>query len=84
MTLHKAFILINAEPGKLWIIAESASKVDGVKMSQAVTGEFDIILYAEIEDMSQMGKLIGTIQEIDGITRTHTAIVIPPRVDGAP
>ena len=81
ISLQKAFILINAEPGKLWKIAETASKVAGVKMAYAVTGEFDIIVYAEIEDMSQLGKLIGTIQEIDGITRTHSSMVIPARVD---
>jgi len=50
-------------------------------MSYAVTGQFDIVVYAEIEDMSHLGRLIGTIQEIEGITRTHTSIVIPPRVD---
>jgi len=52
-----------------------------VKMAYAVTGQFDIIVYAEIEDMDQLGRLIGTVQEIDGITRTHTSMVIPPRVD---
>jgi len=50
-------------------------------MAYAVTGQFDIIVYAEIDDMNQLGMLIGTIQEIDGITRTHTSMVIPPRVD---
>jgi len=58
-----------------------ASRVAGVKMAYAVTGQFDIIVYAEIEDMDQLGRLIGTVQEIDGITRTHTSMVIPPRVD---
>jgi len=82
--LQKAFILINAEPGRLWKIAETASKVRGIKMACAVTGEFDVIIYAEIEDMDHLGRLIGTIQEIEGITRTHTAVVIPPRVDGGP
>ena len=80
-TLQKAFVLINAEPGNLWKIADTASKVAGVKMAHAVTGEFDIILYAELDDMNQLGRLIETIQEIDGVTRTHTSVVIPPRVD---
>jgi len=75
---------MNAEPGKLWKIAEAASKVAGVKMAYTVTGEFDVVLYAEMDDMNHLGRLIGKIQEIDGITRTHTAVVIPPRVDRGP
>lgn len=82
--MQKAFILINAEPGKLWKITETVSKVSGIRMAEAVTGEFDIIIYAEIDDMNHLGRLIGAIQDIDGVSRTHTAVVIPPRVDSGP
>lgn len=53
----------------------------GVRMAYAVTGEFDIILYAEIGDMNELGRLIGAIQDIEGVIRTHTAVVISAKID---
>jgi len=79
--MQQAFLLINAEPGKLWKIASSAQRVKGVKMAYAVTGAFDVIAYAEVVDMVELGVLINAIQSIDGVTRTQTAVAIPPRVD---
>ena len=49
-------------------------------MSHAVTGAFDVVIYAEIADMSALGALINIIHSIDGVNRTQTAIVIPPRI----
>ncbi len=79
--MQRAFILINAEPGKLWKITDAAIKVNGVKMAYAVTGAFDAIVYAEVADIGELSDLINAIQSIDGITRTQTAITIPPRIE---
>jgi len=79
--MQHAFLLINAEPGKLWKIAESANRIRRVKMAYAVTGSFDIIVYAEVTDMNELGDLISAVQSIDGVTRTQTAIAIPPRIE---
>ncbi|MEM2094346.1 MAG: Lrp/AsnC ligand binding domain-containing protein [Candidatus Bathyarchaeia archaeon] len=79
--MQRAYVFINAEPGKLWQITAVASKLKGVKMADAITGEFDVILYIELEDMNQLSNLIELIQNIKGVVRTHTSIVIPPRVD---
>ena len=78
--MQQAFILINAEPGKLWKIADSARKVAGVKMAHAVTGAYDVIVYANVVDMSALGALINIIHSIEGVDKTQTAVVIPPRV----
>ena len=72
--MQQAFILISADPGKLWMIEDSASKVRGVKIASAVTGAFDVIVYAEVADISELGGLITAIQSIDGVNRTQTAI----------
>lgn len=53
-------------------------------MAYAVTGQFDVVLYAEVDDMDRVGRLIEAIQEIDGVIRTQTAVVIPPRLDQGP
>lgn len=43
----EAYILINTEPGRLWEVAEAALRIDGIKTAHAVTGQFDIVIYAE-------------------------------------
>jgi len=75
--MQKAYILINAEAGKLWEIARAASNVKGVRMADTVTGEYDVIVYAELDDLSKLSEIIEQLQSLDGVIRTHTSIVIP-------
>lgn len=78
MTLPQIFIHMNTMPGLMWDIAARARKVDGVKLSYAVTGVSDVIVYAEIDDYKESSQLIATIQSIEGVLKTQTSIVIPP------
>jgi len=75
-----AFILINTERGKLWKVAEEASAIKGVKISHAVTGEYDVILYIEFLKMPELSEIISKIQSINGVVRTTTAISMAPRL----
>jgi len=79
--MQPVFILINSEPGKAWKIADSAKKVKNVKMAYAVTGIFDIIVYAELGHMKELQDLIAELHTIDGVSSTRTAIAIPPRIE---
>ena len=78
----EAYIFINCEPAKLWDIAEAVRNIKGVKMAHAVTGQFDVVAYAEFGDMNMLMDLIEKIQSIKGILRPQTAVAIPPRVHG--
>ena len=82
--MQRAYVFINAEPGKLWQIAGTASKINGVKMADAITGDFDVVVYTELEDMNGLSNLIALLQNIKGVIRTHTSIVIPTRVNDEP
>ena len=75
-----AFILINTERGKLWKVAEEASKIKGVKIAHAVTGEYDVILYVEFLNISELTELINKIQSLTGVVKTATAIAMVPRI----
>ncbi len=75
-----AYILMSTNVGKMWDAAEQVLKIEGIKMSNAVTGLYDIIAYAEFEDMDTLGKIIEEIQAIKGIRKTQTAIVMTPRL----
>ena len=55
----EAYIQINTEAGKLWDVAREAMKLPGVKMAHAVTGQFDVIIYVELETISDLEKIIS-------------------------
>jgi len=76
----QAYILVNTEPGKPWEVAEAALKIKGVKMAHAVTGQFDVVAYAEFTKMDELGKLIEELQRLKGVRRTQTVIAMPPTI----
>jgi len=78
----QAYIFINTEPGKLWEVAENALKIEGVRMAHAVTGQYDVIIYAEFVNIDMLGKLIDAIHALKGVLRTQTAIAMVPRLKG--
>ena len=71
-----AYVLIKIAPGKSRGITEQISKIEGVKTAHPVTGMFDIIAYIEAVDINNLtGMVRAKIQTLDGVLRTHTAIV---------
>jgi DNA-binding Lrp family transcriptional regulator len=76
----QAYVLINTEPSKLWEIAEAALTIEGIKMAHAVTGQFDVVAYAEFTKMDELGKIIEEFQRLQGVRRTQTVIAIPPTI----
>ena len=76
----EAYVLINAEPGMIWEVAEATLKIEGVKVAHAVTGQFDAVAYVEFPKMEDLGKIIEKIQQLKGVRRTQTLIAIPPTI----
>jgi DNA-binding Lrp family transcriptional regulator len=71
-----AYVLLKIAPGKSRSITEKMLKIEGVRTAHPVTGMFDIIAYIETTDINSLtGTVRGSIQTIDGVLRTHTAIV---------
>lgn len=79
--MQQVYIHINSEPGMMWEIATAALKLTHVKMAHAVTGTYDVIIYAELEDIHQYSELIATVQALDGVSKTQTSMAIPPRIE---
>jgi DNA-binding Lrp family transcriptional regulator len=76
----EAYVLISAQSGRLWEVAEGARKIQGVKMSHAVTGQYDVIAFVEFVRIEELSRIIDAIQSIDGVVRTHTAIAMAQRL----
>ncbi|MBS7654038.1 MAG: Lrp/AsnC ligand binding domain-containing protein [Candidatus Bathyarchaeia archaeon] len=71
------YILVEVERGEPWQIASEISKIEGVKTAHAVTGQYDIIVYAELDDLDALKNVIKKIHVIEGVQHTQTAVCIP-------
>jgi len=68
-----AYILIHAHVGQAAEVRDHVLRIDGVKSAAVVSGPYDLIVYAEVPDMRELGKLVRQeIQAVDGVTRTLT------------
>lgn len=76
----EAYVLIDAEPGMIWELAEAALKIEGVKKAHAVTGQYDAIAYVTFTKIDDLGEIIEKIQSLKGARRTQTLIAIPPTI----
>ena len=73
----KAYVLIQTDSGKAAVVANTIGGIAGVISTDAVTGPYDVIVFAEAEDVDGLGRLVVTaIQPVDGIVRTLTCPVI--------
>jgi DNA-binding Lrp family transcriptional regulator len=73
----KAYVLVQAQLGKSRSVAKAIAKARGVKMVHAVTGVYDVIAYLELSDMTSLSEfVIKKVQNVKGVERTHTAIVV--------
>jgi DNA-binding Lrp family transcriptional regulator len=72
-----AYVLIEGAAGRIHRILDELRKIDEVKASDAVTGQYDIIARLEADDIHALGRVTyAKIQMIDGVLRTITCNVI--------
>jgi DNA-binding Lrp family transcriptional regulator len=76
----EAYVLMDADPGSIWEVAESALKIKGVKKAHAVTGQYDTVAFVEFNKMDDLGKVLEKIRRLKGVRRTQTLIAIPPAI----
>src|SRR2546426_11779617 len=73
----KAYVLINASPGRALEVAKKMEGVSGISAADAITGEYDVIAVCEAPDVNSIGSLIvDKIQKIDGVLKTITCLAV--------
>jgi DNA-binding Lrp family transcriptional regulator len=73
----KAYVLINASPGKALEIALRLQEQAGITAADAITGEYDVIAVCEAPDVNAIGALIvDKIQKVEGVFKTITCLVV--------
>ncbi len=73
----QAYILVQTEVGKAADVARAIADIDGVTMSEDVTGPYDVIVRAEGATVDELGAMVVTkVQGVPGITRTLTCPIV--------
>lgn len=73
----KAYILIEAERGRIDDALMAIREMPGVIEADSITGPFDLIAVADVEDLNILGALVKQhIQSAPGVVRTVTCISI--------
>jgi DNA-binding Lrp family transcriptional regulator len=72
----QAYILIQTRPGTGPGVTKGVSIIKGVGSAFEVTGPYDVIARAEAPTLDELTKrVVGSIQALDGVTRTLTCTV---------
>ena len=73
----QAYILIQTEVGVSEHVATEIGAIEGIVLSEDVSGPYDVIVRAEAADLDELGKLVTfKVQKVKGITRTVTCPVV--------
>jgi DNA-binding Lrp family transcriptional regulator len=69
-------VLIQVEVGKAEAALKHVEKISEVTNVHMVTGPYDVIAYAELAAKSDFRRLVESIHDAPGVTRTETCMAI--------
>jgi DNA-binding Lrp family transcriptional regulator len=73
----RAYVLINARPGKVRDVVAAVAKLEGVRRADACWGTPDIFAELQTLDEKSLNELvIDRIQKLEGVERTETHVVL--------
>jgi DNA-binding Lrp family transcriptional regulator len=67
-------MLIRTRIGESKNVVHETLKIEGVKVSHSVMGNYDVILYAEGKDLEDVRRIRDAVFDIGGITITETVV----------
>lgn len=73
----ESFLLLECSSGMVWKVADALVKIDGIKMAHVVTGNFDVIAFAEFSNIDELTSIIQSVQTLKGVQKTQTAVSMP-------
>ena len=68
------FMLVRTKKGQSFSVVQEAQKIEGVKIAHSVMGSYDVILYAEANDVADIRRIRETVRQISAVVRTETAV----------
>jgi DNA-binding Lrp family transcriptional regulator len=71
----KAYVFIVVKPGgRVNVTPEALMKIKGVNDVTEVSGEYDIILRVDVNELPELNALIKNVRLLGGIEKTTTMI----------
>jgi uncharacterized protein with GYD domain len=67
-------MLIRTRIGESKDVVHATLKIEGVKVSHSVMGNYDVVLYAEGKDLEDVRRIRNLVYDIPGITITETLV----------
>jgi len=72
-----AFILIEVAGDHTKSAYKTIQRISGVKAAYTVSGNYDLIVQVEAENMESLSSLLlSNILAVDGVTKTNTCFVL--------
>jgi DNA-binding Lrp family transcriptional regulator len=72
----EGYLLLECSSGNVWNVLADIIKIDGIKMAHVVTGNYDIIAFAEFSGIEELTSLIQKVQTLSGVQKTQTAVAM--------
>ena len=73
----QSYLLLECSAGMVWKVAETILNIQGVKMAHVVTGNYDVIAFAEFSNIEELTVIIQQVQALKGVQKTQTAVAMP-------
>ena len=73
----ESYLLLECSSGSVWKVANTIIEIEGVKMAHVVTGNYDVIAFAEFSNIDELTSIIQKVQSIKGVQKTQTAVAMP-------
>ena len=68
------YMLIRTKKGQSFSVVQETLKIEGIKVAHSVMGSYDVMLYAEGNDLSDLRRIREAVHQISAVTRTETAV----------
>ncbi len=69
-------ILIHVQVGKAADVTTAVEKIDNVTWAHMVSGLYDVIAHAELPSRLDFRRLVESIHEVPGVSRTETCLAL--------
>ena len=68
------YMLIRTKIGKSRVVVHETLKIEGVKVSHSVMGNYDVVLYAEGKDLNDLRRIRDAVSKISAVITTETIV----------
>ena len=75
--MERIYVLMDVDRAKIADVFKTLSGIPGVSRVDAVTGEHDLVVTAEGDDLPKLlGGVIKSLRGVEGVKATETLVVI--------